>query len=274
MKRLIPIFIHLFLLLSFCMLSSSAKAQIVAPAGWNADSIRFALWGLYEWDPLDYSGVANQQLDTLMANFASDFGSIPYSVIPKGKRHYGFSGSPVGSSDAPLWAALSVKQSVFTPMPYPSAYNQSNGVGNGYYFRYNDSLGIWHNNQYDANDISPYMEFDSNRVLVNKLFTSRRYNNVPYSLCYGNEGRTSYDRLRRSTLSLVKRSRTFEITRNIPCSRISGRWRNETSKSTTSSSSRVLIKPSGSCISQETLTSKALASRARCLAVGLLAPFS
>jgi hypothetical protein len=169
------------------------------------------MWAGFEFNPLNDSvrGLqANCSLDTVMANFAGDFGTIAYNKTPLGQRHYGIIGNAQYAVCCPgSWMEYpfcdtnirmmgELLQSQFYPFQLPEISNAPNaptyyspGISANFYFRYRDSSGIAHLDQYDANDISPYMEFPQNAAFVRNTFTSLRYG-VPELLCYGLEGKT------------------------------------------------------------------------------------
>jgi hypothetical protein len=67
----------------FCFNSGFAQSRssgrMVVPIGWeNHDSIRYSPFGLYYYPPLTLNGQANRVMDTIMANFAGEFGYIRY----------------------------------------------------------------------------------------------------------------------------------------------------------------------------------------------------
>jgi hypothetical protein len=147
MKRLIPIFTHLFLLLPFCMLSSSAKAQIVAPAGWNADSIRFSLWGDFFWGPWNIAGgsgwIVNLQMDSVLDNSVGDFGNVKKDFTPTGLRAHGAVDAQTGTV---LDGLQSIRQRVYYAQQNPEfpASLPYGGYDHIYRWRYYDSGAIHH----------------------------------------------------------------------------------------------------------------------------------
>jgi hypothetical protein len=54
---------------------SRSSGRMVVPIGWeNHDSSRYSPFGLYYYPPLTLNGQANRVMDTIMANFAGEFG--------------------------------------------------------------------------------------------------------------------------------------------------------------------------------------------------------
>jgi hypothetical protein len=178
----------------FCFNSGFAQSRssgrMVVPIGWeNHDSIRYSPFGLYYYPPLTLNGQANRVMDTIMANFAGEFGYIRYENPLVGGRYNGAVSLTSGGFDQPLLEMRNVKQRVFYAEPYPDNHNGWLVYDYGYRWRYIDSTAAYHNNRYDSNDISTYMEFPANRDSVVKTFSTLRYG-AAQSPCYGIEGKT------------------------------------------------------------------------------------
>ena len=146
--------------------SRSASRQVV-PFGWeNEDSIRF---GTFDQNGKDAS--FQDSLDHLDVNFQDEYGSIRYSDTTRGKRKgivaYGWHCGEVNDLTG---SAYSYQQRTFFPSPKPIGY----WFDPGYSWRYIDPNYTWHDNQYDANDISPYAEFLKNSDIVSETYETRK----------------------------------------------------------------------------------------------------
>jgi hypothetical protein len=167
--------------------SRTAGQMVVAPGWENRDSIRFAIFAPFSYGPFNTEPILNREMDTLMANSIGYFGPIDLGYSPIGDRAHGDICSLSGTVLDNLPA---VKQRIFYAESQPDI--SLNGWiinDNGNFFRYIDNTGQFHNNEYDANDISPYMEFPQSSDSVKQTFTSSRYGS-PQTLCFGLEGKT------------------------------------------------------------------------------------
>jgi hypothetical protein len=208
-------FIVLCALLSFGTLTTRALSQprnsgrLVVPIGYEmSDSVRFSLWNLdFErhalnriatpWPGRPWSadnGVVDAYLnrfaDSVQATFEGDFGEFLVNTAVAGKRK-GFVGAM--NDTTPYFTRLTewYKSRTFYPSP---AGPESFRFGTGNFWRYNDinfdSLASWHNNSYDANDISPYAEYPRRDSFVNATYLTKNFNGTTdTTVHYGDAGR-------------------------------------------------------------------------------------
>jgi hypothetical protein len=231
MKKHLVALLALAAFLSLPVLSfaqSRTAGQMVVPLGWeNRDSIRFSIWGPFEYYPwMDHIALSNS-IDSLSANSIGEFGTVPFTQVPLGIRK---NGAITSYTNTPLDDLQSVKQRIY--YAEPSNDKVLNGwlvYDVGYFWRYIDSSGAYHNNEYDANDISPYMEFPASSDSVKRTFGTYRYGTFR-TPCFGNEGKTvlgySDNRLANQLLSTysnypygtrtVGGSRIPDTARNLP----------------------------------------------------------
>jgi len=177
---------------AYCLITfnvSLSYSQIVVPRGWESkDSIRFGMWG---WNNL--TSTATPFTDSMGVNFQMGWGSDDPSTTPGGRRvgvsslNYGNTPQTTGLTNV---GAL-IKERIFYPSPDP--------LGIASVWRYNAIVadtaahGAWNNNMYDANDISPYVEYPQNPSIVTESFSTLRFDTsntgIPKTVRYGDEGR-------------------------------------------------------------------------------------
>jgi hypothetical protein len=225
------------LLLSTLLLSPALSqaqtrtaGQMVVPPGWeNRDSIRFSFWAGFDGGPFNDSPYVNAEMDTLMANSVAEFGMPPYSYTPIGLRA---NGTITSYAYGPLNSLKSVKQRVFYAEPQQDdALNGWIITDHGYFWRYIDSTAKYYNNEYDANDISPYMEFPASSDSVRQTFTSSRYGSSQ-TLCFGLEGKTvlGYNDARQALSTLPHPSGFSNLLGTYASYPFGSRWRADSTK--------------------------------------------
>jgi hypothetical protein len=137
---------------------SRSLGHLTVPLGWeNRDSVRFSLWGLFEWEPWKDGYRANLEMDSALANSIGDFGIIPLNYAPIGLRVGGAIAS--AGTGTVLDAMRSIKQRIFYPFPKTTALWGSCLKGRPLQWNYIDPSAMYHTWMYETNDISPYAEF-------------------------------------------------------------------------------------------------------------------
>ena len=166
--------------------------QLYPKAGESHDSVRFGLFGIVDGSHPQIDSAS----DSIAANVEMRYGGLdpaqPWTGIRRGMVANGYFPSVPTINLAHLGEVLQQRIYYASPERIPLVF------GDGYWWRYNDvniptAHATWHNNTYDANDISSYAEFPRNDTIVNTPFHTRRFvvggTIVDSVVRYGNEGR-------------------------------------------------------------------------------------
>ncbi len=196
----------IFSIVGFVTIAHAQKASqgkaVVSHGFENSDSVRFGMLRPYDvgyWmfdnylevdtlmDPLGCS--AEEDFDEPVKGEKSFYGHRKV-ICAQGVLKDGYYGAPETGPDLYQFGE-NVRQRLYLAHPV------LNDPKFEYWFRYNDSTfnpnAVFHNNTYDTNDISPYMEYPANPGFVDSTFMTTRFNtgtdSTLHSAYYGNEGR-------------------------------------------------------------------------------------
>lgn len=170
--------------------------QAVVPAGWeNEDSVRFAIFNIAaaKDNAIDYPSHVDSLMDVYEVNWQHQFGPLNSATEVYGKRK-GISAA-FWDDNAKGFIHLqnlgnTVKQWLYYPSPEPTGIVFQKAP----YWRYNDvnidpQNSRWFNNEYDANDISPYSEYFRRPSFVAQTYTTKTADNADTTVSVGEAGR-------------------------------------------------------------------------------------